>query len=257
MDSDKARIQFIRILDRVAEARKVTWKIVGDYAKQVAIGGYPGLVNRLDFVLTSNKQYANGGVDLIRDLYIMGFVVEWNKEVEYSYTKVWILEHGFDCVFYENKPNFVFASDQISLSTAGISLIHMDAFDILNMNKGISLMERLAGLRSRTETLVMPLHNIPENAKIRNKNASIIKRMNTALRSGYNIKGDSTLVMDKITDMATCPICFENDRFTTTLECNHTFCLECLASHMERIGDCHSKCPMCRRPLMLNLCDVN
>jgi hypothetical protein len=253
MDGDKARIQFIRILDRVAEARKVTWKIVGDYAKQVALGGNPGLVSQLEIVLTPNKQYTQGGGELIRDLYIMGFVTQWNQELEYSNTKVEIFGHNFECVFYEHKHSYVFASDQISLSTGGISVVQMDAFDFLNMNKGISLIERLSGLRSRIETQIIPLHNMPENVTIRGKNALIIRRVNNALRNSYTIKGDSTLAIDKITDMSTCPVCFENDRFTTTLECSHTFCLECLASHMERSGDCHGKCPMCRRPLMLKI----
>ena len=77
MDGDRARIQFIRILDRIAEARKVTWKILGDYAKQVALGGNPGSVSRLEFLLTSNKPY-----DLVIDLYVMGFVKKLEKELE-------------------------------------------------------------------------------------------------------------------------------------------------------------------------------
>ena len=252
MDGDRARIQFIRILDRIAEARKVTWKILGDYAKQVALGGNPGSVSRLEFLLTSNKPY-----DLVIDLYVMGFVKKLEKELDYWWTEVEIYGCSFECIFYEHKNNYVFASDQISLSASGISLIQMDALDVINMNKGIGLIDRLSGLRSKVETLIMPIYNVPENIHVRGNNASIIRRLNTAVKNGYKIKGDSTLVIEKLSLMTPCPVCFENDRFTTKLQCNHTFCLECLASHMERVGDCHGKCPLCRRTLMLTLCDAN
>ena len=43
-----------------------------------------------------------------------------------------------------------------------------------------------------------------------------------------------------------CPICFNSHNIVRTFltNCNHSFCVECMVTHLKR--DVHCKCPMCR-----------
>jgi hypothetical protein len=250
----EAKIQFIRCVDRLADARKISWKVVGSFVKETLTGEKNNL-NTLEFLFT-NAKTTSGVSDIINDLFIMNFVTNWVIVDYIVYMKATIIvdsqEVHFDCNFYDGFYECVLSSEQIILNQSGISLLYgSDYGDDHNMNKGIALLNKIGDIKSKTDRLLGSYINIPDNITYRVKNAKIMKIQSNAFQQGYNVKGKRILYIDSKEHM--CPICFERQTNNTVLQCLHKFCVNCLAKHMELIGDCHSKCPLCRSPLMLSL----
>ncbi len=253
----QAKLQFIRDVDRIAEGRKVSWKVVGTFVKEL-ITKKKGSLEPLEFLLSDIK-YSYGVSELVNDLYIMRFITDYKKDGGITTAKVSVLvdlvKTEFDCVFYENYYTCFLASEHIVLTANGLSLLRFNLFnDPLNMNKGIALAEKLADLQAKRELLVMYYFNFPEMEHVRFRNAAIMKRHIRTLSDGYNVYGKDILHIHDPTD--SCPICFENKRYHTTLQCSHQFCVDCLSKHIGTVGDSHGKCPLCRKLLMLKLVDV-
>ncbi len=248
-----AKIQFIRIVDRLADIRKVSWKIVGDYVKNIILQQIQN-DSKLEFVMF-NKGSNVYIVDLINDLFIMKYITQWTTTAFKIETRVSLsvdnVRVEFDCVFHDNYYDCVLASDQFTLSPSGISLLYYgDTFDSHNMNKGIALLQRLADFQAKRDTIAMVYINLPNSGPMRARNAKIMRRQVITEQNGYTIQG-TVLVIDK--NDYTCPICYEKKCSNAVLECSHKFCVECLSTHMEGFGDCYSKCPLCRQPLILKL----
>lgn len=255
----QAKMQFIRVMDRLAEMRKVSWKVVGDFVKDVISSdvGTTMRSSRLEFIIY-NKGINLGTIEIVNDLYIMNFITYSSANDGKVETTAQVLVDGnlveFDCNFYEQSYSCVFASDQIILTTSGLSLLYYGGLqDSHNMNKGIALFQRLSDLQAKRDFLITMYENIPNDNNVRMKNAMIMRRQSLAVHKGFTITGNVLLIDDKEN---TCPICYEKQCDNATLECTHKFCVECLATHMERVGDCHSKCPLCRQPLMLKLVEM-
>lgn len=249
----KAKMQFIRVIDRLAEIRRVSWKVVGNFVKDV-ISQDALESSQLEFMIF-NKGTVTGTIDMVDDLLIMNFITYQSTNDLKVETKAQISVDGslveFDCIFYANYYPCVVASDQIILSSSGLSLMYFGGLqDSHNMNRGIALLQRLSDLKEKRDALIMMYNNIPHDHQIRAKNAMIMRRQSLAEHKGYTITGNVLLIDDKEN---MCPICYEKQCDNATLECTHKFCVECLATHMERVGDCYSKCPLCRQPLILKL----
>lgn len=252
----EAKMQFIRVVDRLAETRKISWKVVGDFVKNIILHTESSESPKLEIMMI-NKGTSMGTIDIIKDLYIMKFVTHWTNNEFRIETKVEIFVGNtrvdLECIFYENYYACVMASDQIVLTPNGLSVSYFgDICDVRNMNRGIALMQRLSDLQIKRDSLIMIYINSPNDLNMRKRNASIMRRQCAAAQKGYTITGN-ILQIDK--KEKTCPICYETQCSNATLECTHQFCVECLASHMERAGDSHSKCPLCRQPLFLKLVD--
>jgi hypothetical protein len=252
--SQLAVIQFIRVVDRLADIRKVSWKIVGDFVKDIVLHHTKNEPYKLEFVMV-NKGAGIGIMDIVNDLYIMKYVTHCTTTAFKIETRVNVfadnLNVEFDCIFHDNYYECVLASDQITLSQSGMSLLYYgDTFDSRNMNKGIALLQRLADIQVKKDAVTMVYINLPNSGPIRARNAKIMRRQNVAEQQGYTLVG-TVLVIDRSDYM--CPICYEKKFNNTVLECSHKFCVDCLSSHMEGIGDCHSKCPLCRQSLVLKL----
>jgi hypothetical protein len=251
----QAKTQLIRVVDRLAEMRKVSWKVVGDFVKDTVSLETMG-TSQLEFLIVSTAVGTGlGNIHLINDLYIMKHITQWHNEGFKIITKALVfvdeIKVEFECIFYEHYYPCVFASDQLVLTRSGLSLVsYGDLQDSHNMNKGIALLQRLSELQNRKDNLIMLYSNIPDDYQARVRNAGIMRRQSSAEQRGYTFNGNSLLI-DK--EENTCPICYEKQCSNATLECTHKFCVECVAKHIERIGDSHGKCPLCRQPLMLKL----
>jgi len=253
----KAIVQFIRIVDRIADARKITWKIIGTYVKNLISGD--GETDKLEIVLgnASNSSSRNNSIfPLINDLVVMNFVRNFTEDGGVYKATVYMLidmtEVSFECLIHDNWYNVVFASDQLVWTSSGLSITNTYNYvDIFNMNKGIALLQRMTDLKAKNEFLLMEYTNSPEIQNVRARNVMIMQRQKKALEDGYTVFGQNVLAME-INDTR-CPICLEKDVYNTVLQCGHCFCVDCLGKHMERVGDSHGKCPLCRRAIMLTL----
>lgn len=256
----QAKTQFIRVVDRLADMRKVSWKVVGDFVRNMISPDDMSVEeqesSKLEFMMT-NKCTTTGTIDIINDLFVMKYITHWvsndctidaKVQIYLENTKVEI-----NCVFHERYYSCVLASDQIVLTQSGLSLLyygeHQDSY---NMNKGIALVQRLGELREKHDSLVMMYTNSPTDNFVRLTNSKIMRKQYFAIKKGYTVTGNVLLIDNK---EKMCPICYEKQCTNAVLDCLHTFCVECLASHMERMGESHSKCPLCRQPLILKMID--
>lgn len=253
MDLDtKAKLQFIRTLDRLVEDKDITWMVVGQFVKNMILQETQNTFEPQPLEIVFRPTNVFKFDKIIHDLFIMDFVVEKQYKPGGCFTIVKIKNYLFECVFYENKYKCFMASDQIVLTSKGLTLINFTCYtDPLNITKGVALAQRLCQLQAKQDTLLMYYFNIPENQFIRAKNAVIMKKHVEALEAGFTVKGSLILRVHDATE--NCPICLDKKKFHTTLTCTHQFCVNCLAKHMELPDECNSRCPMCRRLLMMNL----
>lgn len=257
---NEGKLQFIRVIDRITDARKLTWKVVGKFVKRMIGAQTMCETDDLEIIIENPypRVHSNSGclTKVVNDLTVMNFI----KGLKIQDGAYWanvemvidLVEIKFDCIFYENSYPCVFASDQLTLTSSGISVSNLyHAVDMHNMTKGIGLTQRLTDLNAKKEFLVMQYVNLPENIVDRLNNVLVMRRQKEALNMGFTVYGQTVLFMEQNGSM--CPICLEKDRYNTVLACNHCFCVDCLSSHMERVGDSHSKCPLCRRFITLKL----
>jgi hypothetical protein len=145
--------------------------------------------------------------------------------------------------------------DSLTLTPTGLTLSKRDAFiDENNLNNGIALFERLMEVHTKQIHLVKSYFNASNNHHVRVSNATLIREQHKLLMEGFTFLGPCSALQTKFGHTEDCPICLTREnKIFTTISCSHTFCVCCLASHMEKKGDNHGKCPLCRTEIVLIL----
>lgn len=262
----RSQLQLLRVVDRICDGRKLSWRLVGDIVKNMVLGLNDTTTqkscNVIDILIVNKGSSETSGLyNLINDLYVMNFINSWerinkNTCVVYTVKGSFNLDQQsveFNCVFWDGHYPCVLASEQIVLNAFGISLINSDMFmDNLNMNKGFELLQRVIELRSRKDTMMMRYINIPDDIDTRVQNAMMMRKQARVMLDGYKVTGYDILEIDS-SDTRECPVCMDYKYYNTTLKCGHAFCVECLSSHIEKDELYSKKCPLCRQKVFLTL----
>jgi hypothetical protein len=251
----RAQLQFVRILDTFCSKEDVLWNISGKFVKEI---------------LTSHNEYANLEVNLyskepgsankiIRDLQVIKVIKRVRGKLEPNLSHyscaVEILEgitiHSFDVIVYIDYSRTLTSSfDNIVLSPSGLILNSLDPkHDQYNVTTGIALLERLVDLRLKEVRLSGSYLNVNMNINVRKRNARLMRTHESFLNEGFTILGDDILKISKMEEE--CPICYDKDLNCTQLKCGHTFCVQCLATHMSKNETHSSTCPLCRGLIVL------
>lgn len=250
------QLQFIRAFDLHCLANDVAWTIRGDFVRyfigdnSVTNDNIEIYVNALGSDCSMSK--------LIKDLQVSGLISKILSCVDNVYVCEVLTIYTNQIVksmitLSVNK--YVDATtslDQMLLCREGlfVSMVAPGG-DELNLHNGISVLERLIDIKTKTVKLTKTYLNLPENSFVRAGNASLMKRQDELISSGFNVQGKRIVVTSQGT--FECPICMEQKTHFTTLKCKHSFCLKCLASHLELDTGNNSKCPLCRSKIILKL----
>jgi hypothetical protein len=252
----RAKLQFVRVLDIFCNSKDILWNIGGPFVKNILTHNeehtdmeiylYPKEVDSPKEVLkqlkvmkiiktiktkTNNSSHYCCGVEILHDITIYSFNVYLN----------------ISCA--RTKTN---SFDNIVLSPVGMVVSSLDPkHDEYNINGGIALLERLIDLNLKEVRLSGSYFNANMNISVRKKNVKLMRAQDALINEGYKILGDNILKITKSTD--DCPICYESALNSTKLKCDHTFCIQCLASHMNKFETHASACPLCRGLIELDI----
>lgn len=261
MDILDGKLQFIRTLEICCRQHNVIWNISGAFIKEL-IGEKrdDGSGNMEIYLFSSNGKNKN----VVKDLQILNIV----KDVEYHNNNINPKHYSARAEFiYSNEQNFVFpvlfyldgyndavsSNEQLILSAHGLSVLILDSnVDYINQTNGIAMLQRIIDIKLKRVNLLQSYFNIPGNWVVRKKNAELMLAQDKYINDGYSVYGNSVLDVQK-KSVIECPICYESSQNTTTLECEHAFCLKCLASHMNTNELNASTCPMCRARIILKI----
>jgi len=253
-----SRLQFLRALDVHCSANNVTWNLFGRFLRDF-IGGYNTDYLSVDMELyLASDHYNICFSKFIKSMQITGLISNTRSyDSQYTATAVITLNnkaYTFKVIFYCNRmPDCTIAFDNLALTSAGLCVLRTDSkYDELNLNSGIAVFERIIDTRCKIAKITKRFFNLPDNTYIRYDNAQLIKLYSSLIENEYKITGSNILNVSQDTTFE-CPICFENKPYSTTLKCQHTFCLMCIAKHLEHNGDNHGKCPLCRRSALLDI----
>lgn len=134
-----------------------------------------------------------------------------------------------------------FSCDDLALTQTGITLLNRHKeLDAANCSMGIALMQRLGELRRRELRPLAKFDKVGVNA------AKLLMREDGLRQDGFAIVGDGPHVT---MSQEPCPICLEQNRRHVTLACRHSFCMRCIASHMQIPEPRHVQCPLCRQEI--------
>lgn len=139
---------------------------------------------------------------------------------------------------------YPFATDNIVLGANSLHLINVsDRVSGARMNKfdGIELIEKLVSLNQEKNIRQTTEYSSDNNVIDLFKNATLLLKSKQLVKEGFSIRDGCDLLM--FGDNESCPICFEKNGYSVSLECSHRFCVDCLHKHMIRNGDA---CPLCR-----------
>lgn len=248
----RAHIQFIRFLDVSCSSKEIIWNVSGDYIKRILSQESEQILN-IDIFLYSQDQ--NVLQQVLKELKIMKVIktIQTSKDnTAHVCCDVEILNeefiHSFDVTFYLNCSRVSSSSfDNIILSPLGLTLGSLDLKnDEYNANTGIALLERLVDSQLKEVKLSGFYLNLNSNYSVRKKNARLMRTQESFLNENYTILGNSNLKIIKSSEDEECPICYERDLFCTKLKCAHLFCVQCLASHMDKLDNHSGTCPLCR-----------
>jgi hypothetical protein len=250
----EAQVQFVRILDICCRQTDTRWSIMGDFIRNIF--NQPGTISKSMEVFISSRR--GNARDIIKDMQVMGIIknvktISDNHLEAYVEIVGWEKNSKFKVHFHINCfPSYDTTSDQLVLSASGLTVVATDnEHDEFNLNPGIATLQRLLEIREKTTRLVGKYINVSSVYSIRLKNARRMFFHNHYLGKGFVIKGNNNLVVNK--SSCECPICYEENKYSSVLKCGHEFCLSCLSSHMEKIEDLSGNCPLCRSPIMLNI----
>lgn len=259
MDILDGKLQFIRTLEICCHQHNVIWNISGDFIKEI-LGKEGGDNDKYMEIYLFSSNGRNK--DVIKDLQILNIVKDmeyhnknpkhYSARVEFIYSNEQKL--SFSVLFYLDGYNdAVGSNDQIILSAHGLSIIMLDSnIDYVNQTTGIAMLQRIIDIKMNRVNLLQSYYNIPGNSVVRKKNAELMLVQNKYINNNYSVSGNSVLDVQK-GSIIECPICYESNKNTTTLDCGHTFCLKCLASHMNTNELNASMCPMCRSRIVLKI----
>jgi hypothetical protein len=253
----RAQLQFVRILDRFCSNKDVLWNISGSFVRSILTTTNNDYVNLEVHLYSKEPGSAN---DVLKDLKIVKIIKQMRGKLDLNprhYTcSIEILEgttiHTFDVMFHIDVSRTQMSSfDNIVLSPVGLVLNSLDPkHDELNVTTGIALLSRLVDLKMKEIRLSGSYYNVNMNINIRKRNAQLMRAQDSFLNEGFTILGDYVLKISKLEEE--CPICYEKELNCTKLKCGHTFCVQCLATHMSKIEMHSSTCPLCRGLIVLD-----
>lgn len=262
MDVLDGKLQFIRSLEICCRQHNVIWNISGAFITEL-VGGKRDAnssENMEIYLFSSNGSNKN----IVKDLQILNIV----KDVEYHNDNINPKHYSARAEFiYNNEQTFIFpvlfyldgynnaltSNDQLILTSHGLSVIILDSnMDYINQTTGIAMLQRMIDIKLFRVNLLRSYYNIPSNTVVRKQNAELMLIQDKHINDGYYVYGNNVLDVQK-RSIIECPICYECGQNTTTLECEHAFCLKCLASHMNTNESNASTCPMCRARIVLKI----
>lgn len=257
-----AKLQFLRTLEVCCKQQRVIWNIAGSFVKNIL--GDSDYNDTMDvFLISPINSNNNVTKSVLNDLEILQVIKKIKYNAECTHAKcvidICLTEKlfTFKVMFHiDCPPSFSTSTDQLILSNNGLSVSSFfSSYDAINQTGGIAMLQRLIEIRKKEITLFGNYYNIPSNLTIRIKNAHLMKSQKYYMQSGYTIKGQNILAMSKVSDE--CPVCYEPNKISTNLLCGHTFCVSCIASHIEQDNTSSSHCPLCRDPIRLSFtnCD--
>ena len=262
----EARMHFMRIFDTFCNQNSLTWTLYGDFLRHL-LSGMSTKDTTMTFAMKgvnfrgiplSNEQVILQTNEVIKLLQMIGMVRQkthisdatmiFDVEVLNSDKSLARFPVFIYCGTTVYKP---FSCDSIGLTPAGLIVNKHPDIDYFNNSFGVALLQRLFELRQKCVKPLKSYVNEPGNRNSRLENVSIMYKENTLLKEGFSIDGPRLLI-EQNANNDVCAICFEESR-QTKLQCGHLICLDCLSKHMQRRGDSHSKCPLCRSPIMLSI----
>lgn len=252
-DSFRAKLQFIRIVDIFCNSKDILWNIGGSFIRNVLSQGNNN--EELEIYLYSKEQSL--AKVILAELKIINIIKTTNTHTSSKIScGIEILHddivYTFDVIFFiDCSKRQTTSFDDIVLTSAGLTINSLNPkHDECNLNAGIAILDRLIDIKSKTFKLSGTYLNMNFNINVRKKNAKLMRTQDAFINEGYTIMGDQNLKIFKSNDE--CPICYESSLNFTTLKCGHTFCVQCLASHMDKTETHSSSCPMCRALIILD-----
>ena len=200
------------------------------------------IVNRLnDMDLITNEDY-NINKELIiankKDIYHINM---WKLNI--------IFENGmqFRLILHDNtfKEDIMFDCHNLVLTRGGLTIQKFTDNDIKysSFNSSISLLDSLTSIiNNRAGIINKCKSNNMDEIFLNIEKQNELMKDNYIITNGYKV--------DTKKDV-TCSICYrehkEDNSYLYKLNCNHTFCSECLYKHMTTIElNNNEKCPLCR-----------
>lgn len=275
----EARMHFMRIFDTFCTQNSLRWTLYGDFLRRLLSG-----MSTKDTTMTFAMKGVNfRGIPLSTEQVIlkMNEVIKLLEMIGMVRGKTHISDATmiFDVEVLNSDNNRVrfpifiycgttlyqpFSCDSVSLTPAGLIVSKHADVDYFNNSFGVALLQRMFELKTKCVKPLKSYVNEPQNRNSRLENVSIMYKENTLLKEGFTIDGphlhieqnendnENENINSSASNNDVCAICFEESR-QTKLQCGHLICLDCLGKHMQRRGDSHSKCPLCRSPIMLNV----
>lgn len=259
MDSSsplRAKLQFIRVLDIFCSSKDILWNIGGAFVKNILTHNE----EHTDMEIHLYSKELGSPKEVLRELRVMKIIKTIKTKTNSSSHYCCGVEILHDVTIYSFNVflNINYAKtqttsfDNIVVSPVGMLVNSLDQkHDEYNSNSGIALLERLVDLNLKEVRLSGSYFNANVNISVRKKNAKLMRAQDTFINEGYKILGDNILKVTKSEDE--CPICYESGLNSTKLKCDHTFCIQCLASHMNKFETHASACPLCRGLIELDI----
>lgn len=260
-------LQFMRVLSIQCKHVGLKWQLIGACVRAIVCQRKE--VPSLDIVLTHKRKPSFQAIrSLVYELEVMGYISKADAGATTTPLNATVTmavgttTKSFDVVFHcgpiyhdgvlESASMLQFSCDFLCIDDNGIGVIERDPInDHYNPCAGLSVLERYAELQQNSTKMTgkyvfkMPL------GVIRTHNAMLLRRQAELEISGIRVIGGVKMHGPQGDDG--CPVCMDNHQAQyVTLECGHTFCVECLAKHMEEktSPDTRHLCMICRRAIV-------
>jgi hypothetical protein len=256
-----ARLFFMKVLHMLTSKYSITWNLLGDFLR-LFLSDLSCSSSSMIIHLRPMRTYTffqNNVTDFFKDLNILGIVIKSTKQS--------VTQNNYEIrIMYEEIPvtflvmfrtdidiNPICSIDALTLTPTGLTLTKRDPFlDDNNLNNGIATLDRLIELRTKKIYLVKTFCNGANIHHVRSTNATLMRDQHQKQVEGFTfLPGMYGALQSCVDYKEDCPICMTNNNVFTTLSCGHTFCMLCLATHMDKKGDNHGKCPLCRGEILL------
>ena len=259
----EGRMHFMRIFDTFCTQNGITWTLYGDFLRHF-LSGMPTKDTTMTFSMKGTNYLCREQLierlnNVIKLMEMIGMVVQ-KTQISDATTifDVKVLNSdqsslNFPIFIYCGSTTYQpFSCDSIGLTPGGLIVTKHPDVDYFNNSFGVALLQRLFELRTKCVKPLKSYANEPENRNSRLENVSIMYKENTLLKEGFSINGPHLHIEKNVDENDACAICFE-ESYQTKLQCGHLICLDCLSKHMQMRGSNHTKCPLCRSPIMLTI----
>ena len=261
----EGRLRFIRTFDYICNQNRCHWSVVGEFVRMM-FSNHTLHDTKLEIRVNTFRvrdactiQYVFEH-EILCTLQMMGLIRDAktpNGSV-YEYDIQELVDGNlvtFPLVVYCNeshKPQF--GCELMNVSPYGMSLSRRDiTLDRFNSNHGIGLLNHILDIKKKCARALNTYVNVPTSFMLRVDNATLMRKHAKMLKEGYTVEQKDFIIQTDYESENECPICMEGFKHSTKLCCGHSFCLECLASHMEMYGEQYGRCPLCRGDIILDV----